>query len=63
MIVQDPKEQSAIRLIETYWQCGMGQRAIARKLNGQKIRPRRAKAWSQTLVASVIQRLSAIKKK
>lgn len=56
-LVSDPKEQSIIQIIERHWRNGMSHRAITKKLNGQKFRPRRAKTWSQALVSSIIKRL------
>jgi hypothetical protein len=57
-LVDDPKEQAVIQRIQRYRQLGMSHRSIARKLNSQKYKPRRAKTWSQTLVSSIIKRLS-----
>jgi len=39
-----------------WWKQGMSYGAIARKLNAQKIKPRKAAAWSQPTVGFIIQR-------
>ena len=55
-LMVDPKEQSVIQRIDSYCREGLSHRAIARKLNRQKFKPRRADTWSQTLVSSILKR-------
>lgn len=57
-LVVDPKEHAIVQMIERSWHKGMSHRAIAKQLNGLKLKPRRASSWSQTLVSSIIKRLS-----
>ena len=57
-LIDDPREQAVIQWIMKYRQLGLSHRAIARKLNSRKFKPRRARYWSQTLVSSIIKRIS-----
>ena len=41
-LVEDPKEASVVRLIMTWWRQGMSHCAITRRLNNQRIKPRKA---------------------
>lgn len=52
----DPKEMSVVRLIMKWWHQGFSHCAIARKLNEQKVRPRKASKWSQPTVGFIIKR-------
>jgi hypothetical protein len=40
----------------SWWKNGMSFGAIARRLNSQKIKPRKASQWSQPTVGFIIQR-------
>ncbi len=53
---EDPKEMAVVQLIIKWWQQGLSQGAIARKLNNQKIKPRKADLWSQPTVGFIIKR-------
>jgi len=55
-VVKDPKEQKLIRLMVSYWQSGMSFNAIAKKFNGQKIKPRTAKEWNNGTIRKIILR-------
>lgn len=52
----DPKEMATVRLIMKWWHQGLSHCAIARKLNEQKIKPRKAEKWSQPTVGFIIKR-------
>jgi hypothetical protein len=52
----DPKEASVVRLMMKWREQGMGYCAIARRLNEQNIKPRKAAKWSQPTVGFIIQR-------
>ncbi len=52
----DPKEQANLQLILNWWQQGMSHCDIARTLNGKKIKPRKAKEWSQPTIGYIIKR-------
>lgn len=52
----DPKEASVVRLMMKWWEQGMSYCAIARRLNEQNIKPRKAAQWSQPTVGFIIQR-------
>jgi len=54
--VEDPKEASVLRLILKWNQQGMSHCAIARRLNEQSIKPRKARQWSQPTVGFIIKR-------
>lgn len=56
MLVEDPREMSVVSLMVKWWNQGMSYGAIARKLNSQKIKPRKAAAWSQPTVGFILQR-------
>lgn len=53
---EDPRESVVVQLIFEWWQQGMSQMAITRKLNEQKLKPRSAKEWSQPSVRKIIKR-------
>jgi hypothetical protein len=55
-LVVDPKEASVLRLILKLWRQGMNHCAIARRLNEQRIKPRKAAQWSQPTVGFIIKR-------
>ena len=55
-LVEDPKEASVLRLILKLWRQGMSHCAIARRLNDQRIKPRKAAQWSQPTVGFIIKR-------
>ncbi len=55
---EDPREMAVIRLIKEWWQQGMSQMSISRRLNDQKLKPRLAKRWSQPSVRKIIERSS-----
>ena len=58
MLAEDPREMSVVALMLKWWGQGMSYGAIARKLNSQKIKPRKAAAWSQPTVGFIVQRQS-----
>ena len=55
-LVEDPREAAVIQLIMDWWQEGVSHCAIARRLNDQSIKPRRAAQWSQPTVGFIIKR-------
>ena len=55
-LVEDPKEASVVRLILEWWRQGMSHCAITRRLNDQRIKPRKAAKWSQPTVGFIIKR-------
>lgn len=57
---EDPKERAVVQLIIKWWQQGLSHGAIARKLNDQKIKPRKAARWSQPTVGFIIKRQSTL---
>lgn len=52
----DSREQEIIQLILEMWRKEMSHGAIARELNKQKIKPRKAKKWSQVVIGFIIKR-------
>lgn len=52
----DPREQINLQLIIKWWQQGLSHCAIAKSLNKKKIKPRKAKEWSQPTVGFIIKR-------
>lgn len=56
VLVEDPREMSVVALMVKWWNQGMSYGAIARKLNSQKIKPRKAAVWSQPTVGFIVQR-------
>lgn len=58
MLTEDPREMSVVALMLKWWGQGMSYGAIARKLNSQKVKPRKAATWSQPTVGFIIQRQS-----
>ncbi len=57
-LLEDPREIAVVQLIIMWWQQGLSHGAIARKLNAQKIKPRKAALWSQPTVGCIIKRQS-----
>lgn len=55
-LIEDPREMAVVRKMLTWWRSGMSLGAIARQLNSQKIKPRKAAQWSQPTVGFIIQR-------
>ncbi len=55
-LLEAPKEMAVVQLIMKWWQQGFSHGAIARKLNSQKIKPRKAALWSQPTVGFIIKR-------
>ena len=53
---ENPTEMAVVQLIVKWWQQGLSHGAIARKLNSQKIKPRKAAFWSQPTVGFIIKR-------
>ncbi|MFZ4712558.1 MAG: recombinase family protein [Bacteriovoracaceae bacterium] len=45
-----------MQIIIELWKSGKSHGAIARELNNQNIKPRKAKAWSQVVVGFIIER-------
>lgn len=62
-LLEDPREMAVVALMVKWWTQGMSYGAIARKLNSQKIKPRKAAAWSQPTVGFILQRQPNIKKR
>lgn len=56
VLVEDPREMAVVALMVKWWNQGMSYGAIARKLNSQKVKPRKAAAWSQPTVGFILQR-------
>jgi hypothetical protein len=52
----DSREQEVIQIILELWKNGKSHGAIARELNNQNIKPRKAKKWSQVIVGFIIKR-------
>ncbi len=52
-----------VSLMMTWWKQGQSLGAIARRLNDQKIKPRKAAHWSQPTVGFIIQRQNQSNKK
>jgi len=57
-LLENPKEMAIIHIIIKWWQEGLSHGAIARKLNDQNIKPRKAALWSQPTVGFIIKRQS-----
>jgi len=57
-LLEDPREMAVVQLMLQWWRDGMSLGAIARRLNSQKIKPRKAASWSQPTVGFIIQRQS-----
>lgn len=55
-LAEDPKEIAAVRLILKWWHGGMSLGAIARSLDSQKIKPRKAAQWSQPTIGFIVRR-------
>ena len=55
-LLEDPREMANVRLMISWWNQGQSLGAIARRLNDQKIKPRKATHWSQPTVGFIIQR-------
>jgi hypothetical protein len=55
-LIEDPREMAVVQLMLGWWQSGMSLGAIARRLNSQKIKPRKAAQWSQPTVGFIVQR-------
>jgi len=53
---EDPREVAVVQLIMKWWRQGLSHGAIARQLNRQKIKPRKAAQWSQPTVGFIIKR-------
>ena len=53
---EDPREMAIVLDILKWWRQGMSHGAIARKLNGLKVPPRKAGAWSQPTIGFIIKR-------
>lgn len=62
-LAEDPREMRVVHLMIQWWSQGMSYGAIARKLNSQKIKPRKAEAWSQPTVGFILQRQSNINRR
>lgn len=56
ILVEDPREMAVVKLMVKWWTQGMSIGAIARKLNAQKVKPRKAATWSQPTVGFILQR-------
>ena len=52
----DTREQAIIGIILKFWNDGKSQCAIARLLNQQKIKPRKADKWSPVVIWTIIKR-------
>jgi hypothetical protein len=46
LLVEDPREMAVVHEMLSWWKTGMSFGAIARRLNSQKIKPRKASQWS-----------------
>jgi hypothetical protein len=55
-LLEDPREMAVVQLMLKWWGEGMSLGAIARRLNSQRIKPRKATSWSQPTVGFIIQR-------
>lgn len=55
-LFEDPKEMSVVQDILKWWRQGMSHCAIARRLNDQKVKPRKATNWSQPTIGFIIER-------
>jgi hypothetical protein len=53
---EHPKEMAVVRQILKWSQQGLSHGAIARRLNDQKVKPRKAAQWSQPTVGFIIKR-------
>jgi site-specific DNA recombinase len=58
-LIENPREQAVIRLIEALRQRGYGYKAIAKALNESGHKTKRGKPWGQTNVQRIVRRLSA----
>jgi hypothetical protein len=55
-LIEDPREMAIVQMMLAWWRGGQSLGAIARRLNSQKIKPRKASKWSQPTVGFIIQR-------
>ncbi len=55
-LLEDPREMAVVQKMLAWRRSGMSLGAIARQLNSQKIKPRKAAQWSQPTVGFIIQR-------
>ena len=55
-LVEDPREIAVVHMMLAWWRSGQSLGAIARRLNIQKIKPRKAANWSQPTIGFIVQR-------
>jgi hypothetical protein len=55
-LVEDPREQAILKVILNWWSQGMSHCAIAKELNRQNKKPRKAMKWSQPTIGFIIKR-------
>lgn len=55
-LLPEPREQVTLQLIIKWWQQGLSHCAITKSLNKKKIKPRKAKEWSQPTISYIIKR-------
>ncbi len=60
-LVEDSREQVVVRKIMKLWTEGQSLSAIARHINGLKIRPRKGKIWDHSIIRSIVNRQESIK--
>jgi len=55
-LLEDPREMAVVEDILKWWKEGLSHGAIARRLNDQNIKPRKAEKWSQPTIGFILKR-------